>query len=564
MPITADIAGPGAPSALPQAPTRRSRTSAAWLGLGFVIALLVALPIIVIFAQWATLGLGEQDIWQHLLATKLDRLTLNTLILLLGVGTGVTVLGVGLAWLISVCEFPGRRVFEWALMLPLAIPGYVMAFVFLGLFNFAGPVQTALRNRFGSSAWFPDMQGAGAVITVLTLVLYPYVYMLARTAFLAQGRGMMDAARVLGHPPLAAFFRVALPVARPAIAAGVALALMETLADFGAVAVFNFDTFTTAIYTAWTGLFNLVVAAQLASLLLLFVAVAMGLEQYARHRARYTQDERRKPPAGYVLRGTRAALAIGCCSAVLLVAFVLPVGQLLVWVLEAGTAELDSRYLDFMGHTLLLAAIAAVITAVIALLLAMVKRLPGSRWMRRWQNLSVRIATLGYALPGSVLAVGIMLTFTQVDQGLATAFSLRPFLVGSVFALLMAYVTRFLAVAHAPVDAGLERIRPSVIEAARSLGARPGRLLRQLYIPMLRPGLMTALIIVFVDVMKEMPATLIMRPFGWDTLAVRIYNMTAEGQWERAALPALTLLLAGLIPVILLVKSSRLGAAAHP
>jgi iron(III) transport system permease protein len=536
--------------------------SRAWRGLGLVLALLVSMPILVIFLQWGTLGLGEQDIWQHLLATKLDRLTGNTLLLVFGVGTGVCLLGVSLAWLVSVCEFPGRRLFEWALMLPLAIPGYVMAFVFLGTFNFAGPVQTALRGRFGPGLWFPDMQGAGAVMLVLTLVLYPYVFLLARTAFMAQGRSMMDAARVLGLSPLAAFLKVALPVARPAIAAGLALALMETLADFGTVAVFNFDTFTTAIYNAWYGLFNLTVAAQLSSLLLLFVAVTLVLEQQARLRARYTQDERRRQLQPYRLRGSARWAASAFCGLVLGLAFVLPVSQLLRWALRSGLAEVDSRYPEFLAQTLGLGAGAAAITVLIALVLALVTRLPATAWQQRWQQLSVRVATLGYALPGSVLAVGIMLSFTWLDAVLVSWFGLRPLLVGSLFALLLAYVTRFLAVAHAPVEAALQRIRPSVLEAARSLGATPSRLLGQVYVPLLWPGLITAMTLVCVDVMKEMPATLIMRPFGWEPLAVRIYQMTTEGQWERAALPALTLLLVGLIPVLLLVRNSRQASAA--
>lgn len=531
----------------------------AWKSAGFLLALLVSLPLLLIFTQWSALGSGEQDIWQHLLDTKLDRLATNTLLLLLGVGLGVSVLGIALAWLCSTCEFPGRRIFEWALMLPLALPGYVMAFVFLGTFNFAGPVQTFLRRQFGTSAWFPDTQGLGAVVLVFTLVLYPYVYMLARAAFIAQGRSQMDAARILGLRPFAAFIRVALPGARPAIVAGLALALMETLADFGAVSVFNFDTFTTAIYGAWYQLFNMTVAAQLASLLLLFVALALTLEQYGRRDARHVQDGARRSGPRYILRGTRAAGAVLLCVSVLGFAFFIPVLQLVLWALRSAT-NLDPSFLDYLGHSLGLGAIAAAVTVSLALLLATIKRLPGSAWMQRWQGLSLRVATLGYAVPGSVLAVGIMLLFTAIDRQLVASFDTRPVLVGSVFAPLLAYVIRFLAVAHAPVDAGLQGIRNSVIEAARSLGASPGRILREVYVPLLRPGLITALLLVFVDTMKEMPATLILRPFGWDTLAVRVYEMTTEGQWERAALPALVLLLAGLIPVILLVKQS---ARAH-
>jgi iron(III) transport system permease protein len=546
-----------APVVLPAPPAARP-AYLAWKSFGFLLALLVSVPLLLIFAQWSTLGSGEQDIWQHLLDTKLDRLAGNTVLLLLGVGTGVSVLGVALAWLCSTCEFPGRRFFEWALMLPLALPGYVMAFVFLGTFNFAGPVQSFLRARFGTSAWFPDMQGAGAVILVFTLVLYPYVYMLARAAFLAQGRNQMDAARILGLRPWAAFFRVALPGARPAIAAGVALALMETLADFGAVSVFNFDTFTTAIYDAWYRLFNLTVAAQLASLLLLFVALAVTLEQFGRRDARHVQDSARRAPR-YVLTGTQAGGAMLLCTLVLAIAFIVPTLQLLLWTARTATS-IDPRFVDFLGHSLGLGAGAALLTVLLALLLAMIRRLPGSAWMQRWQATSLRLATLGYAVPGSVLAIGIVLLFTGVDRQLAAHFGLQPLLVNSVLGLVLAYVIRFLAVAHAPVDSGLHAIKGSVIEAARSLGATPSLILRRVYVPLLRPGLVTALLLVFVDVMKEMPATLILGPFNWDTLAVRIFEMTTEGQWERAALPALILLLAGLIPVILLVKQSDRGA----
>ncbi len=522
-----------------------------WRGLAFLAAAIVIFPLLIIILQWGTVGTGEQAIWQHLFDTKLDRLAVNTLLLVLGVGIGVVLLGVSLAWLTTLCNFPGRRLFEWAMMLPLAIPGYVMAFVFLGLMNYSGPLQTFLREEFGPNVWFPDVQGALGVIFILSLVLYPYVYMLARSAFLNQGRNLMDAGRILGLSRSQAFLKIALPVARPAIVAGLALALMETLADFGAVSVFNYDTFTTAIYGAWYGLFNLTVGAQLASLLLLFVGVTLVLEKQSRSHARYTQDGERSNKSAYQLTGKSALAASIYCSVVLLIAFLVPLGQLLVWMFEAGFGEQDGRFLGFLGHTLGLGAIAGSITVAIALLLAFVKRLPGSALARRWSNFSIRIATLGYALPGSVLAVGIMLGFTYLDRSLGT-------LLGStVLALIIAYSCRFLAVAYAPIESGLEQLKPSVIDAARSLGARPGRLLRQIYIPLLRPGLITAFTIVFVDVMKEMPATLIMRPFGWDTLAVRIYSMTAEGQWERAALPAVTLIAIGLIPVYLLIHNAR-------
>jgi iron(III) transport system permease protein len=527
-----------------------------WRLAGSALALIVALPIFSLLLQWFTLGNGEQEIWQHLFNTKLERLAFNTVLLLVGVAAGVAILGVSLASLVSLCEFPGRRHLEWALLLPLAVPGYVMAFVFLGLFNFAGPVQSLWRQWFSVTAWFPDVQGAGFVITVFTLVLYPYVYLLTRTALLTQGRNLIDVARVLGLSPTQAYWRVVLPVARPAIVGGVALVLMETLADFGAVSVFNYDTFTTAIYGAWSGLFNLAVAAQLATLLLVFVLIALLLEHYSRRGARFSRDERSRPVQRFQLQGVKALLASGYGWLVVAVAFVLPVSRLVVWVIDAGVAEYDARYPEFLLHTVELAAMAAVIAVASALLLGLLQRLPASKAAQHWQRLCTRIATLGYALPGSVLAVGILLVFTAADSLLALL-GIGTVLVGTMLSLLLAYQTRFLAVAQTPVDNALERVRPSLIEAARSLGVSGAPLLRRLYIPLLWPGLTTAALLVFVDVMKEMPATLILRPYGWDTLAVRIYQMTAEGQWPRAALPALTLLLVGLVPVILLLKHSH-------
>ena len=386
-----------------------------WRLAALIVAALVALPILVLFLQWFTLGNGEQMIWQHLVDTSLGRLAWNTLVLLLGVAIGVSVLGVSLAALMSLCEFPGRRALEWALLLPLAIPGYVMAFVFLGLFNYAGPAQTLARKWFGSSAWFPDVQSPLFVIVVLSLVLYPYVYLMARTAFSSQGRNLIDAACTLGLSPLAAFVKVVLPVARPAVAGGVALVLMETLADFGAVSVFNYDTFTTAMYKAWYSLFNPAVAAQLATLLLTFVLVTLVLEHYNRQGARYVRDERSRNRQRYRLTGMRAVAATVAATGVLLVAFVLPVVQLVLWVIEAGAAEYDEDYAEFLGHTLLLAAMASVLAVGLALLLSLAQRLPGSPLARRLQRAGTRIATLGYALPGSVLAVGIMQVFTSVS-----------------------------------------------------------------------------------------------------------------------------------------------------
>lgn len=526
------------------------------LTLAGVFTVLVALaPIAVIVLSW---GSDQTEVWQHLMATQLSSLIRNTLVLAIGVAVGVMLLGVSLAWLTVMCEFPGRRWMDWALILPMAMPAYVLAFVVLGIFDFAGPLQQGLHWLLGGHFSYIDVRHEWVVIAVLALVFYPYVYMLARSAFLAQSSDVIEAARVLGANRWGAFFRVALPMARPAIIAGTSLAVMETLADFGTVTVFNYDTFTTAIYKAWFGLFNLQAAAQLASLLLLFVALALMAEKHSRGKRSYTQSGRKQHHFRHNLSGFTALAASFYCALVLLVAFVIPVLQLLYWLVAAGLDAIDSRYLALLWHTLLLGCSAALLTVALALLLAFGRRRAASNRLRTFYDLG----TLGYALPGSVLAVGVMLAFAFIDQQLITpvyrVLGLQPqqLLVGSVFALLAAYWVRFLAVAHGPVDSSLQRIKPTIPEAARSLGCSGWSLLWRVYLPMLRPGLLTAMVLVLVDVMKEMPATLLLRPFGWDTLAVRIYEMTSEGEWQRAALPAFTLILVGLLPVILAMRHS--------
>lgn len=497
------------------------------------------------------------QIWSHLWDTQMPRLLGNTLTLVLGVGTGVTLIGVSLAWLTSLCEFPGRRWLDWALMLPFAIPAYVLAFVFVGLLDFAGPVQSLLREWFGSSLRLPRVRSTGGVIVVLVLVFYPYVYLLARTAFLAQGKGLMEAARMLGQSPWQAFWRVALPVARPAIGAGVALALMETLADFGAVAVFNFDTFTTAIYKTWYGFFSLSSAAQLASLLLLAVMLVVYGERRARGQD-HAASERPRGQALYRLHGLKAWMASGWCALVFACAFVVPMVQLVVWCWQRGRFDLDERYRELILHTLYLGAMAALITVAVALLLAFARRQAPTPGIRA----GVALANLGYALPGSVLAVSLMLAFSFLDRELVVPLSSwlggagRPLLLGSVAALLVAYLVRFIAVAYGPLESSLARIRPSLPQAARSLGVGGPRLFFKVYLPLLLPSTLSAALLVFVDTLKEMPATLLMRPFGWDTLAVRVFEMTSEGEWARASLPALTLVLVGLLPVIGLIRRS--------
>jgi iron(III) transport system permease protein len=548
---------------LDQSPPARDAGISVWLNVNvrgwrlasLTIALMAATPILVVFGFWLQ---PAGDVWRHFAETALIELIGHTAVLVVGVGLGTLVLGTALAWLVGTCDFPGRRVFDWALMLPLAMPAYVFAFVYAGLLDYSGPVQTWWRGL--GYTGFPSVRSGAGVVTVMVLAFYPYVYMLARAAFLAHGRTALETGRVFGLTPWRAFWRAALPMARPALATGAAIAVMEALADFGTVAIFNYDTFTTAIYKAWQGMFSLSAAAQLASLLLLFVGVALYAERRLRFGARYEMTLKPvREQSRYRLTGWCGWAVTGFALLVLLLAFVVPVGQLLAWAYQSAARDLDARYAGFLLHTLALAGIAALLTTLLALLLAYAYRLKPDRVTRS----AVRFATLGYALPGSVLAVGIMVSFVSVDNALIDLTqnlfgrSAGPVLAGSVLALILAYAVRFLAVAHGPVDNGFERIRPSLWLAARSLGAGNWEIIRRVSLPLLRTSLLTAMLLVFVEVMKEMPATLLLRPFGWDTLATRIFEMTSEGEWQRAALPAVTLVLAGLIPVMLLMRRAR-------
>ncbi len=526
-----------------------------WQVLTGIVALLVLAPISVLLLAWLD---PAWEIWQHLQQTLLARLLLNTAKLVIGVSCGTLLLGVSLAWLTGACDFPGRQHLSWALLLPLAMPTYVLAFVFLGLFDFTGPVQTQLRAWFGRGIWMPDMRSAGGVVLVMSLALYPYVYLLSRNAFRTQGKRALEAAESLGCSPVEGFFRVVLPMARPWIAGGATLVLMEALADFGAVSIFNYDTFTTAIYKAWFGFFSLPAAAQLSSLLVGLVLLLIIVEQQMRKRMRYAQSRLTPQAERIELQGAKRWLACGYCWLVLLVAFLLPALQLLRWTLEIFHEEFDSRYLGLLGHSLLLALLSAVIIAAVALLLSYA----GRRHHDRLTHGLIRASTLGYALPGTVLAVGIFIPLAKLDNLIidfardSFGIEMLPLLQGTIAIMLLAYLIRFMAAGFKSIDSAMHRVTNNIDEASRLMGLRGVKLLAKVHLPMLRGGIFTALTLVFVDVMKEMPITLMTRPFGWDTLSVKIFELTSEGEWERAALPALTLLLSGLIPIVLLMRVS--------
>ncbi len=524
----------------------------------FAIALPVIVPIAVVLFS---LLQPAEDVWEHLISHVLSSLLVNTFWLLLGVGIVTAILGVALAWLTAVCEYPGRRIFSWALLLPLAIPTYVLAFVSIGIFDFSGPLQTFLREWFGpGNYWFPEIRSTGGVIAVMSLALYPYVYLIAKNAFTTQGVRTLEAAQSLGMSRVEGFFRVALPMARPWIAGGLMLALMETLADFGAVSIFNYDTFTTAIYKAWFGFFSLTAAAQLSSILVMIVFVVIVIEQRMRMKMRYYQPGKHgKNIERYRLKGFNKWAAFSLSLIVLLIAFIIPLAQLILWSSEIIAEEFNSRYLGFLTHSLMLAVLAALATCFFALILSYSKRHSPDRSM----NFLVRTSTLGYALPGTILAVGIFIPVAFIDNlyiDLSNSFfgiDAGPLLQGSLIVMVIAYIVRFMAAGFHSIDNAMQRVTKSIDEAARLMDLKGMAMLRKIHAPILRGGILTALTLVFVDVMKEMPITLMTRPFGWDTLAVKIYELTSEGEWERAALPAVTLIAAGLIPVILLTRQEE-------
>ncbi len=514
-------------------------------------AILVALPMVAVLAAIVHGATGADPmLWAHLTEHVLARVIGNTLVLVVGVVAIAVALGTSLAWLTAACEFPGRAFFAWALYLPMAVPAYVLAFVAVATLDYAGFVPTQLRAWFGPELDLPPIRSTGGVVAVLGFAGYPYVYLMARGAFLTHGARVLEAAQSLGYGPWAGLVRVAIPLARPWLAGGAALVAMETLADFGAVSVFNYDTFTTAIYKAWYGLFSIETALALALLLLGFVAIALAAEQFARGRGRHTAaDSGARAPVRLSLAGLRGWLAGAFAAGVFAVGFVLPGIALVRWALEVAPIDLDVRYVTYILRTLSLASMAALGCLALALALGYANRLTSGVVPRA----AARIATLGYAIPGTVLAVGVVTALGGLDGAYRSLTGGEGlWLQGTVLALLLGYLARFLAVAYGPVQGGFARIRPALEEAARSLGLAPREIFARLHLPLLGAGVGTALLLVFVDVMKEMPITLMTRPFGWDTLAVRVFEMTAEGEWQRAALPALAIVVAGLLPVALL------------
>jgi iron(III) transport system permease protein len=546
-------------------PLKPARLRLGVLGWSAVAAaVLLTFPLFAVLANVLQAGGGS---FAHLAATVLPRYVGNTALLLLGVSWGVISIGVLSAWLVTAYQFPGRRVLEWALMLPLAMPAYVMAYAYTDWLQFTGPVQTLLRELFGWRAreyWFPEIRSLWGAAAMLSFALYPYVYLIARTAFLDLSRHAVEAGRLAGLTAWRSFFHVAVPLARPAIAAGTALALMETLADFGTVSYFAVDVFTTGIFKAWLSMGDSVAAAQLSSCLLAFVAVLLALERASRGRAAYHSGAARKRLPPQPLHGPFAALALFACAAPVVFGFLLPMGILLELAFGDPDVRWGLRVFALIGNSTSVAAITACAAVLLAALMAYAARLV----RRPLVTLANRAASLGYAIPGAVIAVGVLVPLGRLDNWFADlieqAFGLQVglLLTGTIVALVYAYLVRFLAIALQTVEAGLAKVRPSMDDAARSLGASPGATLRRVHVPLLASSFSAAALLVFVDVMKELPATFALRPFNFDTLAVEAYHLAKDERLAEAAVPSLVIVAVGLLPLLFVSRRLMRAVAA--
>ena len=527
-----------------------------WTFGASLVALAIAVPLLTV------IGLAlfpAENIWGHLASTVLPRLMWTTLLLMAGVAIGTTLIGVGSAWLVGTYQFPGRRIFEWALLLPLAVPSYVIAFVYTDLLEYAGPVQGVLRDVFGWTTphdyWFPDIRSLGGAIAMMSLVLYPYVYLLTRAAFLEQSAGVLEVARTLGRSPWQEFIQVAVPLARPSIVVGVSLAMMETLNDFGTVDFFGVQTLALGIFDVWLNMNNVGGAAQIAILMLAVVIGLIFAERYARRKQRFHHSARRyKRPGRKKLSPFWGMLAILACLAPLGLGFILPLSILGADSYVHFDEVLESGFAGSALNSLMLSGLAALFAVSVGVFLAYGIRLRGHRFL----VVVTRFASVGYAVPGAVLAIGVLIPMAwfdnQLDGFLRDAFDISSGLLlsGTIAALTFAYVVRFLALSLGAVETSLGRITANIDGAARALGATPGQALIKVHLPIIRASLLTAAILVFVDGMKELPMTTVMRPFNFETLATQVHQFASAEQFEQAAPAALAIVAVGIIPVIFL------------
>ncbi len=532
-----------------------------WGIVALFFSALVAAPVITV----GVLAISPtQNMWPHLISTVLPGYVLTTVLLMTGVGLVTFVTGTTTAWLVAVCRFPGRKVLQWMLLVPLATPTYIIAYTYVDVFEYSGTVQTLLRELFGwrnvRDYWFPEVRSLGGAVFVMSFVLYPYVYLTARSSFMKQSVCLLEVSRTLGRSPWGTFFFVALPMARPAIAVGVTLAMMECLNDIGAVEFFGVNTLTVGIYTTWLGRGNLGGAAQIASIVLIFVFALIWLERLARSRQRFHHTSRRERNLRpFRLKGIRGWAATTICVLPVIFGFVIP-GVVLIDFAIGNFAEAASPdYFRYARNSLILSVVAATAAIAIGLTLAYAHRLSRSSFVQ----IAIRFASVGYAVPGAVLGIGILVPLARLDNvvdGFARdllGFSTGLLLTGTIFSIVFAYVVRFLAISYGSIESGLGRVTPNLEAAARTLGRSAAGALREVHLPLIRPALATAGLLVFVDCMKELPATLILRPFNFDTLATHVYTYASLDLLEESALSALTIVAVGIVPVILLNRTLR-------
>ncbi len=537
---------------------RSKSLSRKWTIVSAGIAVLVSIPILTVLSSFFV---SSGDIWKHLASTVLGDYVSNSFVLLIGVSTGVVLLGVSLAWLITMCSFPGQKYFEWAAVLPFSIPAYLMAYIYTDFLGTTGYFQSMLRSTFDlqiGEYLFPEIRSVYGAVLIMILAFYPYVYLLARSAFLNQSTSLFEASRIMGYTTTQSFFKVALPLARPGIAAGLALALMETLNDFGTVQYFGVQTFTTGIYRTWFGLGERPAAAQLAGFLLLFIIALIILERWPRSKIKDQTGTtgKTKRLQKFELKGLKAWIVTAFCSIPVILGFLLPVG-LLIKMFFNNLDSVNSRFILYTLNTLSVAFIAALIIISIALLMAYAARLNPTKLIKSLNQ----FGALGYAIPGSVIAVGVLIPFGWLDNIIDSftrsnfEFSTGLLLSGTLFAMIFAYVVRFLSVSYNGINSSLQKISPSIDEASQGLGHSFFQILRKIHVPILSGSLLSAFLLVFVDVMKELPATIIIRPFNFDTLAVQVYRLASDERLGESAGAALAIVLAGIIPVIILSKT---------
>ena len=535
-----------------------------WSCTSLIISALVVVPLVDILLH---IGRDSEGTWQHLTETVLTSYITNTLLLGCGVAIGTLAIGVPSAWVVTMCRFPGQPILQWALLLPLAIPTYLLAYAATDVLQFSGPIQTALRGTFDwtrDDYWFPNVRSLPGAIAILSLGLYPYVYLAARSAFLEQSLCVLEVSRTLGVGAWASFWRVAIPLARPSIVAGLSLALMETFAEFGAVDYCAVDTFATGIYRTWFSLNSITAAAQLSACLLAFILLLLLLESTSRRSARFhhtTNRYRKLNP--FQLDKWTATLAVLGCSLPILIGFLMPTGLFLFKSWHHGDERATETFLELGRNSLILAGIAGILAMSLALLAAYSRRLQPVRVVQ----MATRVAGLGYAIPGGVIAIGLLGPLLWLEESLndltEQLFDWTPgfLLTGTIVGVLLGYQTRFLAVALNLIQAGMTRIRASLDDASTTLGAAPRRTLIRVHAPLLWGSMLCALLLVFVDALKELPVTLILRPFDFETLAVRVYQLASDERLDEASTGALAMIVAGLIPVIVL---SQLMGRARP